>query len=192
MKLSAKYLTLLLIFTVGTALIYFSASRYLAETPQEQIDITSETGQKNAMEIKNTDYPAPDFELQDISGSTVKLSDFKDKIVVLSFWVTWNPAAVDQVVILDSYFQEIGNKGNVVLLAVDNLENRSIVLNFIKRGGYNLPVLTDKDGKIGELYGINYLPKTFFINQAGKIKETFTGALSKEEIKNKVEALYSE
>ena len=33
--------------------------------------------------------PAPDFKLQDASGKTVSLSDFKGKVVYLDFWATW-------------------------------------------------------------------------------------------------------
>src|SRR6476661_5711793 len=30
-----------------------------------------------------------DFKLKDISGATVKLVDFKGKVIVLNFWATW-------------------------------------------------------------------------------------------------------
>ena len=31
----------------------------------------------------------PTFELVDINGKSVKLSDFKGKTVILDFWATW-------------------------------------------------------------------------------------------------------
>ena len=33
--------------------------------------------------------PAPAFELKDIKGRIVRLSDFKGKVVLLNFWATW-------------------------------------------------------------------------------------------------------
>lgn len=35
--------------------------------------------------------PAPGWELQDLDGKTVRLSDFKGKVVILDFWATWCP-----------------------------------------------------------------------------------------------------
>ncbi len=33
--------------------------------------------------------PAPAFALPDLSGKTVRLEDFKGKIVLVFFWATW-------------------------------------------------------------------------------------------------------
>jgi len=175
------------ILIIGVFLIYLIANQFFKGTSEE---ITFEPKRTETAEGKATDYPAPGFELPNLEGKAVKLSDYRDKNVILTFWTTWNPAAQDQIVVLESYYQEIKDKTDISLFAVDNQEDKSVVSNFIRRGGYILPVLLDESGKAGESYKINTLPATYFINQAGKVEEIYIGVLSKEEIISKVEHLY--
>lgn len=187
MKNLKVWLIILLVLIIGLVLIYSIASRFLSKAPPEiAIEIEEE-----AAEVPRIDYLVPNFELLDIKGEEVKLSNYQDKIIVLSFWTTWNPAAQDQLVILESYYQDIKDEEGVVLLTINNQEDESVVSNFIRRGEYSLPVLLDQDGEIGELYGISILPATFFINKEGKVKEIYIGILNKEEIEDKAKKLYT-
>jgi thiol-disulfide isomerase/thioredoxin len=34
---------------------------------------------------------APDWQLNDVDGKLLRLSDFKGKVVILDFWATWCP-----------------------------------------------------------------------------------------------------
>lgn len=183
-----KTLIIAIIFIVGIFSLYLVASQFLGEVPSSEITFGPEG--EVAAETKEIDYLAPDFELLNIEGEKVKLSHYQGKIIILNFWTTWNPVALDQLVIFDSYYQEIKDKEDIVLLTLNNLEDKSVVSNFIRRGEYDLPVLLDEDGKVGELYGISTLPATYFINQQGKVKEVYIGILNKEEIESKVEKLY--
>ena len=187
-----KTLIVSIIFIIGVLSLYLIASQFLGKTPSSEITFGSEeeVTEEEMSKIKRIDYLAPDFKLLNIEGEEIKLSDYQNKIIVLAFWTTWNPATQDELVILESYYQEIKDKEDIVLLTVNNLEDKSVVSNFIRRGKYVLPVLLDKDGEVGELYGISILPATFFINQEGKVKEMYVGVLNKEEVENKVEKLY--
>jgi hypothetical protein len=48
-------------------------------------DPMSKAGVLSFLERKS----APDFALEDVEGRWVKLTDFRDKIVLLAFWTTW-------------------------------------------------------------------------------------------------------
>ena len=41
--------------------------------------------------VESADKGAPDFSLQDLNNKTVRLSDYKQKVVMLNFFATWCP-----------------------------------------------------------------------------------------------------
>lgn len=192
-----KTLIIFSIFIAGIILLYLTSLQFFKKAPQEEaafeaFEPKNGATTEEAAEVQKIDYLAPDFELLNAAGEKARLGDHKDKIVVLTFWTTWNPAAKDELAILESYYLEIKNREDVVLLTINNQEDKSVVSNFIGRGEYGLPVLLDEDGKAGELYGISTLPATYFIDKGGRVKEIYIGILNKEEIKNRVEKLSTE
>ncbi|MDP1815065.1 MAG: TlpA disulfide reductase family protein, partial [Leadbetterella sp.] len=40
---------------------------------------------------------APGFTLEDISGNTIKLSDYNNNVVLLEFWATWCPPCKESI-----------------------------------------------------------------------------------------------
>ena len=133
----------------------------------------------------------PYFELESLEGTKIKISDFLDTPVILTFWTTWNGASTDQIKILNDYLSDNDEKIFKVL-AIDSQEDKSIVANFIKRGGYKVRVLLDRNGAISELYKARNLPATYFIDKKGIVRSIFIGLMDKNTIVDKVGATISE
>src|SRR5204863_9720194 len=70
---------------------------------------------------------APDFELQDLSGKTVRLSDYKGKVVVLNFWATWCGPCRAEIPDLITLQSRYGPKGMVVLGLSMDAEGAGVV-----------------------------------------------------------------
>jgi len=133
-----------------------------------------------------TDNRAPYFDIPNMSGDHVKLSDFTGPLVLV-FWSTWNTQAADQMKILDDYLAEESSQHVVDVLAVDSQEEPSIVASFIRRGGYQVPVILDTFGSVSGQYSIKALPTFVFIDKTGTVREVYAGILSSKDIGDKVE-----
>ena len=131
---------------------------------------------------------APFFELADLNSNAIKLSDFSGSPLVVLFWTTWNAQAADQLKIFDDYLVK-NPKALFKIIAINNQEDKSVVSNFIKRGGYQLGVLLDEKGAIGELYGARNLPVSYFLDKNGVIKDIFVGVLNEKALVDKSEKI---
>jgi cytochrome c biogenesis protein CcmG/thiol:disulfide interchange protein DsbE len=130
--------------------------------------------------------PAPDFTLLSLDGSTVKLSEFRGKAVLLNFWATWCPPCKVEMPWFEDLQKKYGKDGLVVLgVAMDDSEPATIA-KFANELGVNYRVLLGTD-KVSDAYGdVQYLPTTFYIGRDGTIVDKMTGLLDRKEIEEAV------
>ena len=177
-------LVVLIIIAFGIFLLSMIGESFIQEIVQE---VVIEEAERKVFGI-NIGQEAPHWELSDLEDNTTTLSDFLGKPLIVTFWTTWNPMSADQIKIFDEYLSQ-NDKGIFKIISINNQEDKSIVLNFIQRGGYEVPVLLDETGKVGELYKVRTLPITYFLDKNGIIKDVFAGALSEEMLTEKVQKI---
>jgi thiol-disulfide isomerase/thioredoxin len=107
-----------------------------------------------------------DFELQDLSGATRRLSDFRGKVVFLNFWATWCGPCRFEMPSMEKLYQRLKAKG-LEIVAVNLQEDRSSVQRFVNENGLSFPVLLDTAGRIGATYGARSIPTTYIVDREG-------------------------
>jgi peroxiredoxin len=120
--------------------------------------------------------PAPAFALPDLDGKTVKLSDFKGKVVVLEWFNPECPyvrASHTQGSLVGTAARHM-NEG-VVWLAINSAapgkqgygveKNRKALSAF----GLKHPILLDEAGEAGHLYGATNTPHMFVVDKEGRL-----------------------
>jgi peroxiredoxin len=125
---------------------------------------------------------APDFSLASLDGTTLKLSNFRGKAVLLNFWATWcEPCKVEMPWFVDLQ-KKYGPQGLQVLgVAMDDTGAKEIS-DFAKKMGVNYPIVLGKEA-VGDQYGgLPYLPSTFYIDREGKVVDRVYGLVSRSEI----------
>ena len=133
--------------------------------------------------------PAPNFTLKDADGKTVKLSDYKGKVVLLNFWATWCGPCKIEIPWFIEFQKTYKDRGFTVLgVSVDD-EGWEIVKPYLATRQVNYPVVV-ADETVNTMYGgIEALPTTFVIDKDGKIANTHVGLVSKKEYESDIEQL---
>lgn len=131
-------------------------------------------------ELKNL-LITPDFELEDLDGQRLKLSDMRGRQIILSFWTSWNQQSIEQIKMLNSW-QKLPKFKETAILAINSLEQKTTVKAIKQKENIDLTILLDQNGEVGEIYGIGVLPLTVIIDKGGLELKRLTGPATLDEI----------
>ena len=145
-----------------------------AAEPLPDPDPDAEPGSGEGMESVLVGKPAPAIELDLLTGGKFKLSDFKDKVVVLDFWASWCGPCLQAMPQVDKVAKEFSEQG-VTLIAINLEETPDKIKNALTRLKLETAVALDTDGRIAERYGATSIPQTVIIGRDGKVARLFVG-----------------
>ncbi len=118
---------------------------------------------------------APDWQLSDVDGKPVKLSDFKGKVVILDFWATWCPPCRAEIPGFVAIQKKYADKGFTVIGVSLDKEGPSVVKPFMRQLGMNYPVVMGTAKIVGDYGGITAIPTTFVIDRQGNVITAYQG-----------------
>jgi cytochrome c biogenesis protein CcmG/thiol:disulfide interchange protein DsbE len=133
--------------------------------------------------------PAPEFTLKDADGKTVRLSDYKGKVVLLNFWATWcGPCKIEMPWFME-FERKYKDQGFAVIGVSMDEEGWEVVKPFIADLGINYRVLQG-DNDIAGLYGgVEALPTTFLVDRNGNVAWMHAGLESKDVFEDGIKEL---
>lgn len=156
-------------------------------TIADEAPTTAKEGEPQAAKIGET---APDFTLKDADGKEHKLSDLKDKTVVLEWLNQECPYSVRALPVVRKLHEEFTARG-VVWLGIESTHWRKAEDNrkYAKDQKLAYPILMDNDGKVGRLYGAKTTPHVYVIHQgelvyAGALHDDAGGKKPESEVRN--------
>ena len=145
---------------------------------------TEEVNDNDAQEAKEP-IMAPDFELKSMDDTDIKLSDMRDKNVILNFWFAGCKFCViempDLQKLQDTY------EDDLLILAINVGDKKEKVQTFMDENNLSFTALLDENMDVADTYGVRSFPTTIAVNKKGEIIGGYVGMLTYEQM----EKLYS-
>jgi peroxiredoxin len=150
----------------------------------------STTSAHSSAQPAHTDRkPAPAFTLQDANGASVKLADYKGKVVLLNFWATWCGPCAMEIPWFTEFQQQYKSRGFEVLGVSMDDDGWSVVKPYLSEHKINYRVVLGNDS-VGQLYGgVDSLPTSFLIDQQGRVAYVHVGLVAKSDYLNEIQNL---
>ena len=131
---------------------------------------------------------APDFQLPDLDGNPVNLSDFDGQVRLVDFWATWCAPCREEVPMFKEFHDQFGPEG-FTLLAISMDDDEALVQEFVAEHDIPYPNLLG-NAEIEQTFGpiVGY-PMAFLLDRDGTIVKTFVGAKPRNVLEEEIRQL---
>jgi cytochrome c biogenesis protein CcmG/thiol:disulfide interchange protein DsbE len=119
---------------------------------------------------------APDFALAGVDGGTVRLGDFRGRIVLVNFWASWCEPCRQEMPAIQDFLRS--QPGALAVVGVDEGESPTTVALFLRDHPYGWTFALDRDSRVGGLYGVGFLPTSFWIDARGIVRAVHRGPMT--------------
>lgn len=136
-------------------------------------------GQTSGIVQPRLDQPLSNFQLADLAGNWVNLSDFAGQVVLVNTWATWCPPCRAEMPDLNTFYNQFHQDGFTVL-AINAGEAPAIAAEFAKEYSLDFTVLVDPDYRVMDGLKINTYPTSIIIDRKGVIRDIRVGVHSPE------------
>lgn len=117
---------------------------------------------------------AEDFSLSTLDGKTLRLSDFRGKVVALNFWATWCAPCLREMPEMERLYQRYKEQGFAILGVSLDVDAKGAKA-FMDELKVTYPSVIDPRRQVASRYRVWALPATHFIDRQGEIIGWFYG-----------------
>lgn len=182
---------LLLVLVLFAGYSYYNHNKLSGTDQEAQQKASPDTASSSPKAAKGK--LAPEITLNDLNGQTVKLSDYRGKVVILNFWASWCPPCKSEMPELDKASREFAIGTDAVLLTVNltdgSRETVDKARKYITDNKYSMSVLLDTQGRAANAYSITSIPTTYVIDKQGIIINSIVGPTTKNALNDYVNQL---
>jgi thiol-disulfide isomerase/thioredoxin len=172
---------------VMTAIIYYRVDQIIdgRNASEDEIEAVSQNTPEVTISLElgeqpptqSSAVPALGFNLNNLDGEDIALSDHLGKAVMVNFWATWCPPCRNEMPIIQDF--AAAHTDELVVLAINAGEENPEVENFVN--SHNLDAinfLLDPTNSVSDLYRVPGLPTSLFIDAEGLLQGVHIGELN--------------
>jgi len=132
--------------------------------------------------------PAPSFEVREIKGKRLSLSDYKGKVVLVNFWATWCVPCRTEIPDLIKLQRRYRNSLQIIGITYPP-ETRTEVRRFVRRYRMNYPVAMGTEATKTLFTSSQTLPFSVIVDKDGNVRDLIEGIMYSDEFDEKVRPL---
>jgi thiol-disulfide isomerase/thioredoxin len=116
---------------------------------------------------------APPFRLNDLVGESIRLDQYRGKVVVLDFWASWCGPCMESLPEVFRIAKSFDDRCQ--WLGINLQESQEQAAKVASRLGIESSILLDSDGKVASLYDASAIPLVIVIAPDGIVQRVFMG-----------------
>lgn len=130
--------------------------------------------QAAAAESTGVEALAPDFALRSLTGSNIRLSEYRGSVVLLGFWARWCGDCREAMQALDEVHAKYERVGLVTLgINVGDTEEQAAAMAHSL--GLRFPVLVDTAKTASSQFNLKSMPLLLLIDREGRLRYSYAG-----------------
>jgi thiol-disulfide isomerase/thioredoxin len=183
---TAAALPVALLAAVGTA---FAVDRMVDDGPEVDAELRftpDDTVPPGGSDATGSFLPHEDWERFDDDG-TASLADYTGRPLVLNFFASYCVPCAKEMPALQAVADELGD--DVAVVGMNLVDEEDAARALVEQTGVTYDLGRDPDGDLAQALGVVNLPTTVFATADHEVVEVHTGALSQDELREKMTRL---
>ena len=180
---------LILTTSIIFLIVFFSlliAGSISEKTPKINMGVNSILG-----EVKVSAPAGSSFELENLKGEKINLSDYKGKPLLIDFWSSWCGPCIKEAEILSEAEKEWKFRG-IEFIGIAVWDNKDQIIEFMENYDIQYDIVIDKNGYTAVDFGVIAVPEKFFVRSDGSFAFKVNGPNNKESLDKYLSRLLDE